>query len=83
MDNNNLNQNTDLAALLEKATEMRGILEKVKTGDGLGFTEDQKAEFKKQMEGSKSSEAIDKSLKSFDEREWEIQVMITNMNKPK
>lgn len=83
MDNNTLNQNTNLADLFKKASEMRNILEKVKTGEGMGFTEEQKAEFKKQMENSKSLQDIDESIKSFDEREKQLQEMITNMNKPK
>lgn len=79
MDSNATNAAFNLAAMLQKAAEFRDLVEKVKTGEGLGLDEKQKEEFLKQMAGDTPAQAVKEVTTQFEN----LQKAIYNMEKQK
>lgn len=67
----------NLAAMLNKAVEFREIVEKVKTGEGLGLSEEHKVEFLKQMSADGPASAVKEVTTQFEN----LQKAILNLDK--
>lgn len=66
----------NIAAMIQKAAEFRDLVEKVKTGEGLGLTEEQKIEFNKQMSADGPASAVREVTNQFEN----LQKAILNMD---
>lgn len=65
----------NIAEMLKKAGEFRELVEKVKTGEGLGLTDEQKVEFNKQMSAEGPAHAVKEVTTQFEN----LQKAILNM----
>lgn len=79
MDNNIPKDAFNLIEMAKKAAEFKVIVDSLKTGEGLGLNDEQKAEFKKQMAGEVPSQAVKDVATQFEN----LQNAILNMNKAK
>lgn len=68
MDNNNgiPKEAEGLAAMLTKAMELKDVVEKMKSGEGLGLSEEHKAEFLKQMQADGPAQAVKEVSSQFE-----------------
>lgn len=80
MDSNSIPKDAfNLVELAKKAAEFKNIVEALKTGEGLGLNDEQKVEFKKQMEGEGPAQAVKEVSTQFEN----LQSAIFNMSKAK
>lgn len=75
MDNSIPKEASALAEMLKKAGEFRELVEKVKSGEGLGLSEEQKTEFVKQMAAEGPAQAVREVTAQFDN----LQAALNNM----
>lgn len=78
MDNKD-NPAFNIADMLKKAVEFKELVDKVKTGEGLGLSDEQKIEFNKQMSGDGPAQAVKEVTTQFEN----LQKAIFNMEKYK